>query len=71
MVDGQSRRRWSSVEPALGLRVVFAGHSVVGELGADKGPLSYPANMGYSHNAVSMLANRLRHQPDIETPLGE
>ena len=32
-----------------------AGHSVVGELAADTGPLSYPANTGYSRNAVSML----------------
>ena len=43
-VDGKSRQRWTSVEPALGWRVVFAGHSVVGHLVADTGPLSYLAN---------------------------
>ena len=67
MVDVQSRRRWTSVEPALGWRVVFAGHSVLG----DTGPLSYLANTGYSHNAVSLSAHRLRRWPNIETALGE
>ena len=38
MVDGQSRRRWSSVKPALGWRVVFAGHCVVDQLAADTCP---------------------------------
>ena len=64
MVDGQSRRRWTSNKPALGCCVVFAGHSVVGHLVADTGPLSYPANTGYSHNAVSMLALRLQRWPN-------
>ena len=71
MVDGQSRRRWTSVKPALVWRIVFAGHCVVCELAADRGPISYPANTGYSHNAVSMLAHRLRRWPNIETTLGE
>ena len=34
MIDGQSRRRCTSVELALGWRVVFAGHSVVGIMAA-------------------------------------
>ena len=32
---------------------------LLGIVGADRGPLSYPANTGFSHNAVSMLANHL------------
>ena len=71
MFDGQSRRRWTSFEPALGWCVVFPGHSVVDDLAADTGPLSSPANTGYSHNAVSMLAHRLRCWPNFETALGE
>ena len=50
---------------------MFAGHCVVDQLAADTGPLSYPANTGYSHNAISMLAHRLRRWPSIETALGE
>ena len=42
MVDGQSRRRWTSVNPALVWRVVFARHCVVDQLAVDTGPLSYP-----------------------------
>ena len=30
-----------------------------------------PANTGHSHNAVSMLAHRLRRWPNIETALGK
>ena len=30
-----------------------------------------PANTRHSHNAVSMLAHRLRRWPNIETALGE
>ena len=71
MVYGQSRRRWTSVKPTLSWRVVFAGHCVVDQLAADTGPLSYPANTGYSHNAVSMLAHRLRRWSNMETALGE
>ena len=41
------------------------------ELAADAGSLSYQANTGYSHNAVSMLAHHLRCWPNIETTLGE
>ena len=32
MIDGQSRRRWTSIKPASGWRVVFAGHCVVDQL---------------------------------------
>ena len=71
MIDGQSQRRWTSIKPASGWRVVFAGHCVVDQLAADTVPLSYPANTGYSHNAVSMLAHRPRRWPNIETALGE
>ena len=45
---------------------MFAGHCDVGELAADTGPFSYPANMGYSHNAVSMLAHRFRRRPNMK-----
>ena len=40
---------------------MFAGHSVVGTWPLhDTVPLSYPANTGYSHNAISMLAHHLQ-----------
>ena len=73
MVDGQSRRQLTSVEQALGLCVVFARHdSVVGTWPLhDTSSLSCPANTGYSHNAVSLLAHRLRLWPIMETALGE
>ena len=70
-VDGQSRRRWTSVEPGLGWHVMFAEHSVVGDLAADMGPLCYQENTRYSHNTVLMLAHRLRRWPNIKTTLGE
>ena len=59
MVDGQSLRWWTSVEPALGGRDVFAAHSVVVYLATATGPLSYAANTGYSRDVCppsSMLA---------------
>ena len=71
MVDGQSRRRWTSVKPALGWRVVYAGHCVIDLRAADTGPLSYPANTGYSHNSVSMVAHCLRRWTNIERALVE
>ena len=46
MVDGQSRRRWTSVKPALGWRVVFAGHCVVDQLAADTDHLAIQQTRG-------------------------
>ena len=60
-----------ALKTGIGLSVSFAGHCVVGELAAHTAPLNYPANTGYSHNVVSMLAHRLRRWPSIETALGE
>ena len=71
MVDGQSRRRWTSVKPALGWGVVFAGHCVVDQLAADTGPQWLSSKHGLFTQCCFNVVHRLWRWPKIETALSE